>query len=253
MVPVFTRAAARRVDALCTETFGLPTIVLMENAAVHLAAAAMGQLGRGRRAGVVIVCGPGNNGGDGLAAARHLHNAGLHPMIVMSHGPDAVRGDARVHLGVCVRMGLPMVQASEHDAQATLALVAEHAALAAPRPGRQPGVVIDALFGTGLDRPVRRGTVAACLIEGMNTLRRQGWRVVAADIPSGLDADRGTPMCEAADGRRTAVRAHVTVTFAGMKRGFAIPQARPFVGRVEVADIGAPAALLRRLGRAGNG
>lgn len=248
---VFSRAAARRVDALCAETFGLPTIVLMENAALHLAAAAMGQLGH-RQGGIVIVCGPGNNGGDGLAAARHLHNAGLRPMIVMSHGPGAVRGDARVHLGVCVRMGLPIVQAGEHDAGATLTAVARHRSPAARR-GVDRAVVIDALFGTGLDRPVRRGTVAACLIEGMNALRRQGWRVVAADIPSGLDADRGTPMCEAADGQRTAVRAHVTVTFAGLKRGFAQTQARRFLGRVEVADIGAPSALLRRLGHAACG
>ncbi len=207
----------------------------MENAAVALAAVVRRAAGSGQ-AGVLLVCGTGNNGGDGLAAARHLHNAGLTPRIVLAGPPAAVRGDARVHLRVAVRMNLPIVMADAGRPGAALAAVAR--GLDRERPARR--VLADCLLGTGLDRPVAPGTVAAGLIAGMNALGRAGWHVIAADIPSGLDADTGQPL-------GAAVRARTTVSFAGLKVGFHRPGARRYTGRVVVVDIGAPGALVRAL------
>ncbi|MFN0011111.1 MAG: NAD(P)H-hydrate epimerase [Phycisphaerales bacterium] len=236
----FSREAVRKVDECCAEEFGLPTIVLMENAAAHLAAVVLSEATRSAGGSVLIVCGPGNNGGDGLAAARHLHNAGVRVAAVMSHPPAGLRGDARVQLGVCVRMGIDMVRADPGEPEVALAAVARRLG--------GTGVVIDALLGTGLNRPIPVDSVFARLIGGVNALRTRGWRVVAADIPSGMDADTGRPVCQAPRGGRTAVIADMTVTFTGLKNGFRRVGAAPYLGTVLVAETGAPAELIRRLG-----
>ncbi len=238
---VFSREAVRKVDECCAREFGLPTIVLMENAAAHLAAVVLGEAARTAGGGVMIVCGPGNNGGDGLAAARHLHNAGVPVAVVMSHPPARVRGDARVQLGVCVRMGMDIVQADAHEPATALAAVAG-------RLGRE-GVVVDALLGTGLNRPIPAGSVFAGLIEGVNALRTRGWRVVAADIPSGMDADTGRAVCATERGGTTAVVADMTVAFTGLKNGFCKAGAAAYLGTVLVVPTGAPGELVRRFGR----
>ncbi len=102
----------------------------------------------------------------------------------------------------------------------------------------RPDLIVDAIFGTGLDRPI--GSDAAKVIEWLNGLDRP---VLAVDVPSGLDCDSGEPL-------GTAVRAPRTVTFVGPKTGFLERAARPFLGAVTVVDIGAPIELYRRFGRA---
>lgn len=228
---VFTRDAVREVDRRAVDQYAIPSLLLMECAAIHLARAASRLLGspRGRR--VLIACGTGNNGGDGLALARHIHNAGAHVHIVLADAPSAYRGDPAVHLAIAQRMGLPIT-------------VFDPAVAARPGDGLvpdRPDLIVDALFGTGLNGPVREPV--ASLIDQLNRLGAAGVPLLAVDIPSGLDADSGQPMGSA------CIRATMTVTFVGLKAGFERLGAQDYVGRVVVADIGAPVELVRQLGR----
>lgn len=220
----------RTIDRLASEEFGLPSIVLMENAAIHGADVALDLLeGRDRRA--LVVCGPGNNGGDGLAIARHLANQGVEATVILSAARDQYSGDALVNLRIAEKMGIEVLVADPADAGVTVR--------AALRRAGPPGLVIDALLGTGLDRPVREPLVS--LFAAINELGKSGVPVLAVDIPSGLDCDTGEPL-------GSAVRATVTVTFVGLKKGFLSLAAQPYVGEVVVADIGVPRVLVERLG-----
>lgn len=222
---VFDRAGCRAVDRESIEVFGIPGMVLMENAARALAEAAMSILCSSTRidAGsassrVLIVCGPGNNGGDGYAAARHLHNRGV-AVTLGRWGTPRQGTDARLNHDVCGRMGLPVLD------------------LDAGFPVESFGLVLDCLLGTGLDRSVEGRAFE--IIDWMN---RSGAPIVAADLPSGLDCDSGEPL-------RAAIRAATTVSFVGWKRGFLNPRSHDWTGRVIVGDIGAPREVLARHGR----
>jgi NAD(P)H-hydrate epimerase len=229
-VLVFSRASVRDVDRLAVEQYGIPSIVLMENAALHLAEVALDLADEDEPPRILVVCGPGNNGGDGLAAARHLSNAGAHVQVLLSGPADRYTGDAAINLGIVQRMGLPLGVIGKPPAS-----LAEAAAALGGC-----DILIDALLGTGLDQPVREPL--AGLIRSMNDMRDRGATVVSADLPSGLDADSGEPL-------GVAVKADTTVSFVGLKEGFLKLGAQPYIGEVIVADIGAPADLTRRLGR----
>lgn len=221
-VYMLTRAAVRELDRLAVEQYAIPSIVLMENAARHIAEIALQALDGLDDPLVAVYCGPGNNGGDGLAAARHLHNAGVRVQLVLAAAIEAYQGDAGVNLGIARRMNLPIFSADAPEGA-----------------GEAPAVVVDALLGTGLDRKIT-GPMAD-LIAGINALRKRGSRVIAVDVPSGLDADTGEPL-------GIAVRADVTVTFVGPKTGLCSLAAQPYVGDLIVADIGAPRSLTAQLG-----
>lgn len=238
---VFSRDSIRRLDELASREYGVPSIVLMENAAVGLASGAAEFIGddeNGAAAGtVLVVAGRGNNGGDGLAAARHLHNEGHRVAIVLAAPQAEYAGDAETNLRIAAAMGLPMFVAVPGEAVRAVGQAMD--AL-----GGIADVVVDALLGTGARGPV--SGVLAELIAQTNRLREAGSAVVAADLPSGLDADTGTGLAPAPDG---AVRADLTVTFVGLKEGFLTLAAQEFLGEVVVAPIGAPSELTRRLGR----
>jgi NAD(P)H-hydrate epimerase len=228
---VFSRARVRDVDRLAVEEFGIPSIVLMENAAIGLCEVALEMLEGLGGSAALIACGPGNNGGDGLALARHLHNAGVEVHIVLAADPSRYGGDAAINLRIAQKMDLPLTISAPPDPGVAL----DRAAAALPR----PAIIVDALLGTGVDRPVT-GPLRT-LIERLNSLRTPQSPVLAADLPSGLDADTGEPL-------GAAVVADATVTFVGLKPGFLTLAAQPFVGEIHIADIGAPAELVRRLG-----
>jgi len=220
---VLDRAGSRELDRLAVVEYGLPTLVLMENAAHALALRAMALAGT-QQPGVLIVCGSGNNGGDGLASARHLHNRGARVAIAQPLG-RAQSPDARVHERVVKAMGLPVFDT----------IGAAAAALGTAR------LVIDALLGTGLDRDLSQPALEA--VRAINGLGAAGTLVLSADCPSGMDVDTGRP-------RPEAVRAAETLTFASTKAGFSAPEAQAYVGNVRVADIGVPRELVARLARA---
>jgi NAD(P)H-hydrate epimerase len=229
-VLVFTRRTVREVDTLAAEQYTIPSLVLMENAGLHLAEVAL-DLSDEEPARVLVVCGPGNNGGDGLCAARHLHNAGARVEVVLSGPAEACRGDARVNLDIVKRMGLAVTQTRAEAGAAAIDV-------AARRLG--PEIVVDALLGTGLSRPVDEPV--ATLIRRINALGEAGAVVVSADLPSGLDCDTGEPL-------GVAVRADTTVSYVGLKAGFLRLAAQAYIGDVVVAEIGAPRELVERLGQ----
>ena len=234
---VLSRDAVREVDRLAAEGYRIPSIVLMENAAIALREEALRLLGGGavRPAGTerraAIVCGPGNNGGDGLALARHLYNAGVEVGIILAVPPERYAGDALTNLRIVEAMGLPLAVLDPGDPGGSAEqLLAGH-----------QGVIVDALLGTGLREPVRSPILE--LIRQINAARTRTRRpVLAVDVPSGLDADTGEPLGE-------AVHADATVTFVGVKPGFLTLTGQEYLGEVVVAGIGAPRELTERLGR----
>lgn len=235
---VFDRAGVRDVDRAAVHELGLPGVALMENAAATLAQVCDELLtarGAPPDARALILAGPGNNGGDGFAAARRLRNAGR-TVIVATLGEARDAGsDASINLRVLCGLRAPAVEIHALHARPTRSLDA-----LVDAPG-EPALVIDAMLGTGLDRALADPFLDA--VRWVNALRaRRGTLVVAADIPTGLDADTGEALGD-------AIRADATVTFAGLKEGFLAPGARDFLGEITVADIGAPRELLERFGR----
>ena len=221
-----TRAEVRDIDRRAIEEFGLPGIVLMENAG-RGAAELLHALAPG--ATVAIVCGRGNNGGDGFVIARHLEAAGHQVRVLLAAAPEAYAGDAAINLRIVERSGSSIICLATADEEAWRRELAGAA------------WIVDALLGTGAVGPPR-GAIAIA-ITAINDMRAAtvdvAARVLAVDLPSGLDADTG-----AAAG--PCVRADLTATFVAEKAGFANPSAAAFTGTVHVLGIGAPAALLRR-------
>lgn len=209
-----TRAQVREIDRRAIEDYHIPGIVLMENAARAVTGVALDMLRGVEDPVVLIVCGGGNNGGDGLAVARHLHNHGVGVDIALANTQDYT-GDAGINFGIVRAMNLPTT--SIYDADVLL------------RAGVD--LCIDALYGTGLQTPPRDPR----FIEQITN-----WPVpvLAVDLPSGLDCDTGLPL------GRACVRATGSVTFVAEKVGFVNPLARQYLGRVTVADIGCPRQLI---------
>lgn len=216
-----TRNQVRRVDQLAIDELGMPGIVLMENAAINATACVVDLLDdrfnlRPDAARVAVVCGSGNNGGDGYAIARHLHNWGAAVTIYAAKPIVKLQGDAATNASICQRMGLA-VREEPDDAQSA-------------------HVMIDALLGTGFHGRVREPLVR--WIEWINGCA--GPATVSVDLPSGLDCDTGEP-------GGSAVEADLTVTFVDRKVGFDEPAAEPYLGRVVLADIGVPVSLVDRV------
>ena len=211
MPTALTRAQARQHDDFCMRTLGMPGIVLMENAARGCADLALRMLPRTGAARVVVMCGPGQNGGDGHAIARHLHNAGC-AVQVLELAPPREGTDAHTMRHIARAMRIP---SSAFDAD---------------RPLPPCDLVIDALFGTGLDRPLAGRDLAA-----VRAIDAAGRPVLSVDLPSGMHCDTGAALPE-------CVHATLTATMVAPKAGFAAPGASSRTGRVEVVQIGGPAA-----------
>jgi hydroxyethylthiazole kinase-like uncharacterized protein yjeF len=224
VIPVLTAGEMREADRLTIEEIGLPGVVLMENAGAAVAAAVRARFPAARR--VAILCGRGNNGGDGLVVARRLRAQGAEAFLFGRR--EDVKGDARVHLEAAERSGARIREVPDESAWAGVRETVERA-----------DVLVDALLGTGLkSRPT--GLVAEAL-GWLGRRAREGTPVVAVDIPSGVPSDGGAfdwPV----------VRAALTVTFAAPKRGHALPPGCDAVGELVVADIGIPAGALEKAG-----
>jgi NAD(P)H-hydrate epimerase len=212
-----TRAQVREVDRRAIEEYHIPGIVLMENAARAVAQAAISMAGDPY---FLIVCGGGNNGGDGLAVARHLHNQGATVHLFLTHPPGKYSGDALTNWRICEAMRLPVLDGPEQIK------------------GKDWDLVIDAIFGTGLSQAPRQPEEA--IIQHLNVSRR---RILAIDLPSGLDCDTGLKLGSA------CVRAEKTVTFVAEKAGFANPESKQYTGEVIVGDIGCPRELIEEVAR----
>ena len=213
-----TRQQVREIDRRAIDEYGLPGIVLMENAGRGTAELLI-RLGIHRD--VVICAGRGNNGGDGFVIARHLENHGHKVRVLVFVDPQALRGDAAINYRVLVAGGTPMQVFSGTPAEEELASALQGA-----------GWIVDALLGTGM-----QGTVREPFATAIAAINSGGTSVLAVDLPSGLDCDIGEPL-------GCCVRADHTATFVAPKRGFDNPASRQWTGTVHVIDIGAPRLLL---------
>lgn len=229
MLRAYTRRELAEIDRRSALDYGLATIVLMENAGAGLASVVLNAWDAvldetpdaPELPHVLVACGPGNNGGDGFVAARHLHNEGCAVEVVVLADRACLAEDAAANLDIVDRMGLTLLDAMPADGK------------------EPPDVVIDALLGTGLTRPVEAELAAA--IRQIEQHREQGALVVSADLPSGLACDSGEIL-------GACVEADVTASFVGIKRGFLQLTAQQAIGRVEVVPIGAPRDLIERFG-----
>lgn len=201
-------------DHRAVEEFGVPSLDLMENAGRHVFEVANSMLrGQGK---AVVVAGRGNNGGDGLVAARLLHETGVDVSVFLLSDPSNIRGDAKVNLDRLLKF----VPVRSIDSVSEL-----------DTPLKEAQLIIDAIFGTGL-----KGEVTGLAADAIRAVNSSGKPVVAVDLPSGLDADTGRIW-------GVCVKADCTITFALPKIGLLTYPGAAFVGRLEVVDIGIPEVL----------
>lgn len=217
-VPVLTRAEVREIDVRALKEFGIPGLVLMENAGRN-AAELLRTLGIAGP--VLIIAGKGNNGGDGMVMLRHLKNAGVEARMLLAVDPRELTGDAAVNYGVLQAAGW------EGDVWGKTLREGELEAWL-----RGANWIVDALLGTGSRGSPREPY--ATLIRAINA---SGTRVLAVDIPTGLDCDTGTAV-------EPCIRAAQTMTFVASKVGFQNPAAGEYLGEVHVIDIGIPQVML---------
>jgi NAD(P)H-hydrate epimerase len=208
-----TREQSRQLDRRAIDEYGISGLVLMENA------------GRGtvdvlERIGisgpVVILCGKGNNAGDGFVIARHLEIRGHACKVVLLFPPSELAGDAAANFAILEKSNVPIVESP--------AELASHS--------RGADWIVDALLGTGA-----RGEPREPIASAIDWMNAQPARRLAVDVPSGLDCDTGEPASH-------TVRADHTCTYAATKVGFASAAAKQFLGTIHVCDIGVPPKLI---------
>lgn len=206
----------QRLDRLAQEKYGIPSLVLMENAG-RGAAEVVARLLKGKKKRVVCVAGRGNNGGDGFVCCRHLMNKGVRVDVFAMDGPRALTPDARINRGILERSGC-----SVHRIATTADIRSLRQSL------KRCACVVDAVFGIGFSgapRPPYDEVIAA--------VNASGRPVVSLDVPSGLDALTGRA-------QGTCIRARATVTFGYPKTGLAKNDGPFYAGRILVADISLP-------------
>ena len=210
----------REMDRRTIEDYGVPSLVLMENAALRVVDVIAERFGplRGKR--VAVVCGKGNNGGDGLSIARHLATRfGSDVSISLAAEASALTGDALANYKMAHAFGLPIFSGSSSDS---------------PRIGGVGAdLVVDALLGTGI-----KGGVSGQLADVIGAMNESRCPIVAVDVPSGLDADTGNV-------EGACVKATLTVTFALPKFGLLVYPGAEYVGELIVADIGMPRPVMQ--------
>ncbi len=216
---ILTRNQVREIDRRAVEEFGIPSIILMENAGRGMAEFLFAHSIHGR---IIICCGKGNNGGDGFVIARHLYNHNLSIQILLFADPADLKGDAKVNFEIATKMGLPVLVVNDHNLQAIIE-------------GQfgKADWIIDALLGTGL-----RGEITSFYNKIIQSINQCPAKIVSVDIPSGLECDTGKPLC-------IAVKANYTLTISCFKKGFTYLRAKEFLGEVHIIDLGVEKIMFR--------
>ena len=215
---ILSRDEVRAVDRTAIDEFGIPGVVLMENAGRGCVEIL---LERGVHGPVVICCGKGNNGGDGFVIARHLANRNIEVQTWLMEEPEEYAGDAAVNLRILQRAGFA-VHVIRDPTELEDAL-------------QRADWIVDALLGTGT-----QGAPRGLFIDVIRKINDAASLVLAVDLPSGLDCDSGEHLGE-------CVCADVTATFVARKIGFLNESACSFLGDVRVVEIGIPDAVLTGL------
>jgi len=217
-----TAAEMQQMDRLAIESHGIPGLVLMESAGKGAARVLLAQFADHLKAGVGIICGKGNNGGDGFVMARFLADHRIRVTVYLLAKTSMVKGDAAANLNRLAPLNIPVIEVPDENAfSKAISSLDQH------------GLLVDAILGTGLSADVKG--FFKTVIDYMN---QRPTPIFAVDVPSGLNSDTGQP-CGA------CIRAQATATFALPKIGhFSYPGAE-YTGKLEIIDIGIPEAVVQ--------
>jgi hydroxyethylthiazole kinase-like uncharacterized protein yjeF len=221
---VLNSTQMREVDRRTIEDIGIPSLVLMENAGRQVVAAMEAMHSDLLERRVAVLCGRGNNGGDGFVVARTLTQRGVDVSVFLLGGVADVRGDARINLEILGHLGLTVVEVA--DSQAWELHFSEVCDCT---------LIVDAIFGTGLKAPVS-GLIQSVIAD----VNASGIPVVSIDLPSGLSADSAEPIGD-------SIEAGLTVTIAAPKLPLVLPPAETRAGDIVIADIGIPSDVLDKV------
>jgi NAD(P)H-hydrate epimerase len=213
-IPTISREQARELDRRAVEQYGMSGVMLMENAG---RATCDVLCGLGITGPVIIVCGKGNNGGDGFVIARHLDLRGYQVRVLLLADPNSLSGDAALNHQILSKSGVPIENVDLQTFAAQLS---------------GASWIVDAILGTGAAGEPREPYAAA-----IDQINASGIPVLAVDVPSGFDCDTGQPA-------RHTIRAQHTCTFVAAKPGFLTVPAKAYVGQLHICDIGAPRKLV---------
>lgn len=206
------------LDKLAIEKYGVPSLVLMENAGRKVAEEVIKRLKKVKNPRVCVVCGSGNNAGDGFVAARHLINAGIKTSVILAGKSRHLKHDAAVNYKILKKVKHPVIELGAGRALPV-------------REIQRSDIIVDALFGVGLNRgvldPLRK------LVDLIN---KNGKKIISVDTPSGLDGTTGKIY-------GACIKADITVTFTFLKKGFLRGQGPEYSGKVIVVDIGIPVQI----------
>ncbi len=220
-LPSFSCQEVRMVDQIAITDFAVPGVILMENAGQNATRILLEQ---GCKGPVLIVCGKGNNGGDGFVMARHLDNHDIPVEIFIISSPEELKGDAKINYEIVRKSGIPFQRLdSENSLQDFKSALTKC------------DWVVDALLGTGVSGEIKG--IYKTVIEEINQSKN---KVLSVDIPSGMDCDTGNIS-------GTCIKAYCTVTFVARKKGFDNPESKIHTGIVHVADIGVPRAVFKKI------
>jgi NAD(P)H-hydrate epimerase len=207
----------RKLDELAQLRFSIPGILLMEHASLGLAQHIF-LLSQDINQKIFILCGKGNNGGDGFATARHLHNHGHRPEVLLMGKKGDLKESSDAYTNACIthKMGIPIQECTKVEEVLQRVKDCEYA------------FHLDAVFGTGLSSRLRG--IYPELFTAINELNLS---FIAVDVPSGLNSETGMPM-------GAAIKAWQTITFAFPKIGFNLGEGPKYCGEIKVVDIGLP-------------
>jgi hydroxyethylthiazole kinase-like uncharacterized protein yjeF len=215
VVKALTVLEAKRLDLRAIKSFGVPSILLMENAGRAVSIEAFKNIGS-KKPKIAIICGKGNNGGDGFSAARHLMARGIDPDLYLCAGFSEVKGEARINLNILLKLKKKVFIINDKSLKAFKKRLASY------------GLIVDSIFGVGL-----KGVVKGIIAEVINIINQSNVRVISVDLPSGIDADTGEVL-------GIAVKADTTVTFIAPKLGMLKGHGKEFCGKIIVQDLGFP-------------
>lgn len=221
---ILDREKMQEADRITISHYGVPSIVLMENAAASVVSIIEEKYSD--ISSVAILCGKGNNGGDGLAVARRLYNRGYDVKVYLFAKLNELKGDPKINLNICQKMGIEIKQVPSEKVFYDVF----------PELFDFP-LIVDALFGTGIDKPLEG--FWANVVSAINSLPSL---ILSVDIPSGLNASTNEVI-------GPAIKAHRTVTFGAYKIAHIFPPATNYCGKVHLFEIGIPSELISNLSK----
>lgn len=222
---ILSRDEIRSIDKKAIEEYGIPGCVLMENAGRNMAEYLLLQDIRGP---IILCAGKGNNGGDAYVIARYLDNHQIPISVFVFAAKEEIKGDALIHYQVLEKMGIYITHITEqqlNDANFQSEIFKKF---------QNAEWIVDGILGTGL-----LGSMSSFYTQVITLMNNAQRKILAIDIPSGLDCDTGEPL-------GSAIRAHTTLTVIAAKKGFSNYDAKKYIGHCEVIDIGIPRRLFTK-------